>query len=145
MVEHPPTLIALLISVYVKDNSSGSWMEYVYFGGQPIAEKNSDGTWSDYIFANGLRIAMSGSANPTIPQNGTTYYHGDQLGSTRLLTNGSGSVVSTDNFYPFGQEQSTSGTANHYKIYRQRTGYGIWARLFWGSILQFNYGTLYVS
>jgi RHS repeat-associated protein len=31
--------------------------DYVYFTGQPIAERNNDGSWTDYIYANGQKIA----------------------------------------------------------------------------------------
>jgi RHS repeat-associated protein len=42
-----------------KTNATGTYTEYVGFGGQTLAERNSDGTWSDYIFANGQRIARA--------------------------------------------------------------------------------------
>jgi RHS repeat-associated protein len=38
-------------------NVGGARAEYVYFGGQVIAEKHANGTWSDYIYANGQRLA----------------------------------------------------------------------------------------
>jgi RHS repeat-associated protein len=41
----------------VRKATSGSWTEYAYFGGVPLAENNSTGGWTDYIFANGQRIA----------------------------------------------------------------------------------------
>lgn len=87
----------------VRKDSGGSWTEYVYFNGQPLAEKNSNGSWTDYIFVNGVRLAKAGSLNATNPSATTTYYHGDQLGSTRLMTDGGGNQVSSYEFYPFGQ------------------------------------------
>ncbi|MCU1285654.1 MAG: repeat-associated core domain protein [Acidobacteriales bacterium] len=36
-----------------------SWTEYVYFDGQPIAEKTNAGDWADYIYAGGQRIAKA--------------------------------------------------------------------------------------
>jgi YD repeat-containing protein len=74
----------------VRKDTGVSWTEYVYFGAEPLAEKNSDGSWTDYIFANGARLAKAGSVNATNPSATTNYYHGDQLGSTRLVTDGGG-------------------------------------------------------
>ena len=45
----------------------------------------------------------------------TTYYHGDHLGSARMLTAGGGWPISSDTFYPFGVEQSSTTDPNHYK------------------------------
>jgi RHS repeat-associated protein len=56
----------------VRKDSSGSWTEYVYFNGQPLAEKNSDGSWSDYIFANGQRIVRADSYDRRIHTHGKT-------------------------------------------------------------------------
>jgi RHS repeat-associated protein len=36
-----------------------NWTEYVYFGGQPLAEKTKAGDWVDYIYAGGQRIAKA--------------------------------------------------------------------------------------
>jgi RHS repeat-associated protein len=96
--------------------------EYFYFGGQPIAELNNN-TWSDYIFAGSRRIAVSTSAGPgdqnAILAANTNYYHGDQLGSSRMMTTG---TVLTDNstpayaFYaPFGQLVE-GDVPSHYKF-----------------------------
>ncbi|RZU42417.1 RHS repeat domain-containing protein [Edaphobacter modestus] len=100
-----------------KTGADGSSTEYINFNGQPIAERNSGGSWSDYIFANGERIARSDTS--TAPLNGqasTTYYHVDRLGSTVALTNGSGALVESGRFLPFGQEQSSETNSNHYKF-----------------------------
>lgn len=95
-----------------KDLSAGGWTEYVYFGGQSMAEKNSTGTWTDYIFAGGRRLAMASSTNATSPSTTTDYYHGDQIGSSRIITNGSGAVISTYIYTPFGQGPTPD--ENHY-------------------------------
>ena len=53
----------------VRKDTGGATTEYVYFGGQPIAEKNvSTGDWSDYIYANG-RVAhvTAPSSMPSTP------------------------------------------------------------------------------
>jgi RHS repeat-associated protein len=54
-----------------KTNSDGTFTEYVYFGGQPIAEKDQLGNWTDYIVANGRKIAKVDAATPSI------HVHGD--------------------------------------------------------------------
>lgn len=42
-----------------KDNADGTFTEYVYFNGQPVAEHSSSGTWTDYVYANGRKIATA--------------------------------------------------------------------------------------
>lgn len=50
------------------------------------------------------------------PINTTTYYHGDQIGSSRLLTNGTGYPIWQGTFLPFGEEYNAQLTTNHYKF-----------------------------
>jgi len=50
------------------------------------------------------------------PINTTTYYHSDQIGSSRLLTNGQGYPVWQGTFLPFGEEYNSQITTNHYKF-----------------------------
>ena len=50
------------------------------------------------------------------PMNVTAYYHGDHLGSARLVTAAGGWPISSDTFYPFGQEQALPPDPNHYKF-----------------------------
>ena len=50
------------------------------------------------------------------PINTTTYYHGDQIGSSRLLTNGTGYPVWQGTFLAFGEEYNAQLTTNHYKF-----------------------------
>jgi RHS repeat-associated protein len=45
-----------------------------------------------------------------------TYYHGDQIGSSRLLTAAGGWPVWQGTFLPFGEEYSPQITTNHYKF-----------------------------
>src|SRR6185437_9528093 len=56
----------------VRKDSAGSWTEYVYFNGQPLAEKNSDGSWSDYVYAGGERLARADSYDERIHTSGTS-------------------------------------------------------------------------
>ena len=46
--------------------------EYIYFGGEPIAEKDQSGSWTDYIYAEGKKIARISTANSTNPSNQPT-------------------------------------------------------------------------
>ncbi|HUZ96501.1 MAG TPA: RHS repeat-associated core domain-containing protein [Edaphobacter sp.] len=96
-----------------RKDSGGSWTEYVYFNGQPLTENNGGAIWIDYIFANGVRLAQGSSINAPNDSSATIYYHSDQLSSTRLLTDSGGNVVSSYEFYPFGQGPQPSGQ-NHY-------------------------------
>jgi RHS repeat-associated protein len=50
------------------------------------------------------------------PSNTTTYYHGDQIGSSRILSNGHGYPVWQGTFLPFGEEYNLQITDNHYKF-----------------------------
>jgi len=46
----------------VQKQNGSEETEYVYFGGQPIAERDAtNGDWSDYIFAGGRRLARADS------------------------------------------------------------------------------------
>ena len=98
-----------------KDTGS-NWTEYVRFGGSILAENHANtgnGQWTDYIFANGMRLAAATTGNPTSPSTTTTYYGGDQIGSARILTNGSGGTVESYEYYPYGQGPTPDST-NHY-------------------------------
>ncbi len=46
----------------------------------------------------------------------TTYYHGDHLGSTRLLSGYNGYPISSSIFLPYGEEFNSQTTVNHYKF-----------------------------
>jgi RHS repeat-associated protein len=46
----------------------------------------------------------------------TSYYHGDYLGSERLMTSENGYPVWSSTFLPFGQEWNPQITVNHYKF-----------------------------
>ncbi len=46
----------------------------------------------------------------------TTYYHGDLLGSARLMTGSDGYPVWSATYLPFGYELSPQPTPNHYKF-----------------------------
>ena len=97
-----------------KDTPAGS-TEYINFGGSVIAELNpASGAWTDYIFAGGSRIAKDTSTNASAAQ----YFQGDSLGSTRIMTDASGTVISSCTYAPYGEQVACSpdNTSNHYRF-----------------------------
>jgi RHS repeat-associated protein len=55
----------------VRKQSASETTEYIYFGGQPIAERDAtNGDWSDYIYAGGRRIARADTYEYRIRING---------------------------------------------------------------------------
>jgi RHS repeat-associated protein len=52
----------------------------------------------------------------TVAWSTTTYYHGDHLGTSRLLTDGNGYPIWQGTFLPYGQEWNAQTTTNHYKF-----------------------------
>jgi RHS repeat-associated protein len=62
------------------------------------------------------------SGSGCAPVNTTTYFHGDQIGSARLLSAGYGYPVWQGTFTPFGQEVSPELTSNHYKFNGKERG-----------------------
>lgn len=65
-----------------------------------------------YIFAGSKRIAL---------KRGTEifYYHKDHLGSTAMITDGTGNKVESLSFYPFGETRSDEGTSFSHKYTAQ--------------------------
>lgn len=95
---------------------------YAYLGTETLYEKLSGGSSTDYIFAGGLRIVkVTGFST-------VKYYHTDHLGSTRLLTFSDRSILFSDGYQPFGQDNGTpTGTeSERYKFtgksYSSNTG-----------------------
>jgi RHS repeat-associated protein len=78
----------------------------------PLLETNGSGTLTnEYIFFGGKRIARRDSSNNVI------YYLSDHLGTSRIVTNSSGTVQDDSDFYPYGGERVVSSTSgNHYKF-----------------------------
>jgi RHS repeat-associated protein len=73
------------------------------------------------------------------PINTTTYYHGDQIDSSRLLTNGTGYPVWQGTFLPFGEEYNAEATTNHYKFTSKErdseSGLDYFGRRYYASLL----------
>ncbi len=93
----------------VRKDVDTSYIEYIYFGGQVIAEYNGT-SWTDYILANGARIAREDGSGNRI------YFHSDQIGSARLISDGNGAQIWTGTFMPFGYEVDPQTTDNNYKF-----------------------------
>jgi len=78
----------------------------------PLAETDLSGnTVNEYIFFAGGRIARRDSA-------GNVYYcFGEHLGSSRSITNGTGTICYEGDFYPFGGERVITNTCGqNYKF-----------------------------
>jgi len=82
---------------------------YAYLGTETLYQSIVGSSSTDYIFAGGIRIAkVVGST--------VSYYHADTLGSTRLVTSSSGSVVFADSYQPYGQDNGTPTGSETYKF-----------------------------
>jgi RHS repeat-associated protein len=86
-----------------------------WYGGtvDPMAESDSSGNLTEeYIFLAGKRIAML-----TLSAGTVNYYVSDHLGSSRIVTNSSGTILDDSDFYPYGGERSySSSSGNNYKF-----------------------------
>ena len=86
---------------------NGSAATYVYDGeGHRVKKTDATGTTTFVYNAGGQLVAeyTSGGA----PPNGTSYLTTDHLGSTRLVTDATGSVKSRRDYLPFGEEVPAS-------------------------------------
>jgi RHS repeat-associated protein len=88
-------------------------------GGNVLDESDASGNITDeYVFFGSNRIArqhvVASCPSPNLVSN---YYLADHLGTSRVVTDGSGNLLDDSDFYPFGGERqviSTSG--NKYKF-----------------------------
>ena len=101
-----------------KETSSVSKIYWYDQNGSVLDETDGSGntsnsSFNEYIFFNGNRIArLDSSAN-------VYYYFADHLGTTRVITNASGSICYDSDLYPFGVERppyTQSCTFNTYKF-----------------------------
>jgi RHS repeat-associated protein len=86
-------------------------------GSDPLAESDAAGNFTDeYIFFGGKRIARR-HVNPTPPDT-ITYYFVDHLGTSRVVTDATGTTLDDSDFYPFGGERPaiTPSSGNTYKF-----------------------------
>lgn len=84
----------------VRKQQSGSvYTEFISFAGGSIAERDPSGNWTEYIYFGGQRVVRR---DPT----GTLhYFHGDNLGTARIVTSSTGTIEEDWDFYPFGGER----------------------------------------
>jgi RHS repeat-associated protein len=99
----------------VQKASSGTPFKLYWYGvgSDPLSESDASGNISEeYIFMGGQRIAML-----TLSSGAVNYYIQDHLGSSRVVTNSSGTVLDDSDFYPFGGERAySSSSGNNYKF-----------------------------
>jgi RHS repeat-associated protein len=100
-----------------KSNGKLYWYPSVGFGASgmnsdPLAESDLSGNiTAEYIFFGGKRIARRDSSGSVF------YYFADHLGSSRVVTNATGTIVDESDFYPFGGERVVvNNDSNPYKF-----------------------------
>jgi RHS repeat-associated protein len=114
-----------LVGYYTAENTA-STSSYTYNGDGLRTSKTTDGATSAFTWdvgSGGLPVLESDTVNtylygigdlPLEQINNTTgavsYLHHDQLGSTRILTNTTGSITATQNYDPYGKPTLTTGT-----------------------------------
>jgi RHS repeat-associated protein len=71
-----------------------------------------NGTWSwvkDYVWGGNELVA-------TVEPTGVKHLHRDHLGSTRLETSGTGTVVASHTYWPFGEEMTATSSTERYRF-----------------------------
>ena len=74
---------------------------YDYLGSLVYLRSGSTRTFESAVFGGGRIVYSSGAYSPY-------YYTTDHLGSTRVITNSSGTVVERNDYYPFGGKHSNA-------------------------------------
>jgi len=95
----------------IESKENPNYVYYGYLGTETLAEIIVTAPENNYVYANGLRIARvnnAGGFNPTI-----IYYRTDALGSTRLVTSATKTVLFSDSYQPYGQDNSASGSETY--------------------------------
>jgi RHS repeat-associated protein len=120
----PATTYAYNQAGELRSAAGAATATYSYDGDGLRTSKTNAGSTSNYAWdeSSSLPLLLSDGATSYIygPDNtpleqitsaGTvTYYHHDQLGSTRLLTSSSGSVVGSFSYDPYGKQNGSTGT-----------------------------------
>jgi RHS repeat-associated protein len=86
---------------------------YWYGGGSDVLLETdlSGGLLNEYIFFGGKRVARRDAAGNVF------YYFADHLGSSRVITNATGTVCYEADFYPYGGERAVTTTCSqNYKF-----------------------------
>src|SRR6266567_2890282 len=95
----------------VESKEGSSTTFYAYAGTETLADEYSSTPANDYIYADGLRIARVNGGQSTSPT--ITYFQTDALGSTRLVTSSSKTILFSDTYLPYGQDNSLSGSETY--------------------------------
>src|SRR6202030_2298977 len=75
----------------------------------PLLETNaSGGLVNEYIFFGGKRISRRDSSS------NIEYYFSDQIGSARVVTNASGTILEDCDYFPYGGSGCVPSSINHY-------------------------------
>src|SRR5258708_7809083 len=85
---------------------------------QPLYNRENNVTWATAVFSGTVTnlSAVSELVSDQSMANTTYYYHGDQIGSSRLMTSGGGWPVWQGTFLPYGEEYNAQIGTNHYKF-----------------------------
>jgi len=76
-----------------------------------LAGNTNNSSFFEYIFFGGKRIARRDY------QNNVNYYFADHLGTARVVTNASGTILDDSDFYPFGGERAyLNSSPQNYKF-----------------------------
>jgi RHS repeat-associated protein len=87
----------------IEQIASSTTTVYVYNQGGDIAYYKTGSSVTKIFYADGMTIArITGST--------TYYYHGDELGSTRLESTSSGGTYFSSDYKPYGPQYQSSGT-----------------------------------
>jgi RHS repeat-associated protein len=77
--------------------------------GDPLDETNaSGGLVNEYIFFGGKRISRRDSSS------NIEYYFADQIGSARVVTNASGTILEDCDYFPYGGSGCSPSSVNNY-------------------------------
>jgi RHS repeat-associated protein len=93
---------------------------YVYSGLQVVYEKNATtGQEASYVYGPAGKIAK----NVNIA---TDFYHTDHLGSTRLITDENGDVLTTVEYNPFGEDTTTGEKESYAYTGKEKDSSGLY-------------------
>jgi len=105
----------------IQVTENGVTTTYVYSGINVLYEENSTGT-ATYIYGPTGRLAKRTTINS---ESHTFYYHTDHLGSTRLVTDQSKTIVTDVNFEPFG-ESTPNGEESYLYTGKEKDSTGLY-------------------
>lgn len=94
----------------VESKEAQSTVFYGYLGTETLADLGT-GSENDYIYSAGLRVLRSAGSSST-----TFFYHPDAIGSTRLITDPNKTVVFSDSYQPYGQDNGTPTGSDTYRF-----------------------------